>query len=53
MAVKVNRGSTADLGRPAPRPAFSVLRSTRSDAPVLPAWQEGLNAHLISREVLA
>ena len=39
--------------RPAPRPAYSVLGSTRSDAPVLPAWQDGLAAHLIAREVLA
>jgi len=51
--VKVNRGKSADLGRPAPRPAYSVLGSTRSDAPCLPSWQEGLHAHLIAREVLA
>ena len=51
--VEVNRGKSADLGRPAPRPAYSVLGSTRSDAPALPSWQEGLHAHLIAREVLA
>ena len=49
----VHRGTTADFGAPAPRPAYSVLGSTRSDAPVLPAWQDGLAAHLIAREVLA
>jgi dTDP-4-dehydrorhamnose reductase len=53
LSVRVNRGSSADLGRPAPRPAYSVLGSTRSDAPVLPSWEEGLNAHLNLREVLA
>ena len=53
LAVTVHRGSTADLGRPAPRPAYSVLGSTRSDAPVLPAWQDGLAAHLTAREVVA
>jgi dTDP-4-dehydrorhamnose reductase len=53
LSVRVNRGSSADLGRPAPRPAYSVLGSTRSDAPVLPSWQEGLKAHLTVREVLA
>jgi len=49
----VHRGTTAGFNAPAPRPAFSVLGSTRSDAPVLPAWQDGLAAHLIAREVLA
>ena len=49
----VHRGTTADFGAPAPRPAYSVLGSTRSDAPVLPAWQDGLAAHLTAKEVLA
>ena len=34
--------STAELGRPAPRPAYSVLRSERSATPRLPHWREGL-----------
>ncbi|HEY3188013.1 MAG TPA: sugar nucleotide-binding protein, partial [Solirubrobacteraceae bacterium] len=41
--------TSADFPRPAPRPAFSVLRSTRPDAPSLPSWQEGLAAHLAAR----
>ena len=53
LSVDVARGTAADYGAPAPRPAYSVLGSTRSDAPVLPAWQDGLAAHLIAREVLA
>jgi dTDP-4-dehydrorhamnose reductase len=44
--VELARGRTADLGRPAPRPAFSVLRSERPDTPSLPPWQDGLNAYL-------
>src|SRR5918999_2054002 len=44
--VTLHRGRTADLGRPAPRPAYSVLRSERPDTPVLPPWQDGLNAYL-------
>jgi dTDP-4-dehydrorhamnose reductase len=44
--VELTRGRTADLGRPAPRPAFSVLRSERPDTPTLPPWQDGLNAYL-------
>jgi dTDP-4-dehydrorhamnose reductase len=38
----VRRITTADLGRPAPRPVYSVLRSERPDAPQLPHWREGL-----------
>jgi dTDP-4-dehydrorhamnose reductase len=45
-AVTLHRGRTADLGRPAPRPARSVLRSERADAPRLPHWRDGLAAHL-------
>ncbi len=44
--VELLRGRSADLGRPAPRPAYSVLRSERPDAPLLPPWREGLHAYL-------
>jgi dTDP-4-dehydrorhamnose reductase len=52
IKVTVHPCTTADFPRPAPRPAYSVLGSTRSDAPVLAPWQEGLAAHLAAREVL-
>jgi dTDP-4-dehydrorhamnose reductase len=42
MPCRVRRITTAELGRPAPRPAYSVLRSERPGAPVLPNWREGL-----------
>lgn len=45
--VEVNPVTTAAFPRPAPRPAWSVLGSTRDDVPRLPAWQDGLAAHLI------
>jgi dTDP-4-dehydrorhamnose reductase len=45
----VRETTTAAFPRPAPRPAFSVLRSARPEAPVLPAWQDGLAAHLDQR----
>ena len=38
--------TTAEFPRPAPRPAWSVLRSTRPDAPVLPYWRHGLSSYL-------
>jgi dTDP-4-dehydrorhamnose reductase len=44
--VELARGRTADLDRPAPRPAYSVLRSEHPDTPVLPPWQHGLRAYL-------
>ena len=38
--------SSKELGRPAPRPACSILRSERDDVPRLPDWREGVAAHL-------
>jgi len=49
-STAITPGSTAELGRPAPRPAYSVLRTERGDAvPVLPEWNEGLAAYLSAR----
>jgi dTDP-4-dehydrorhamnose reductase len=44
----VRRVSTEELGRPAPRPAYAVLRSERADAPTLPHWREGLRACMVA-----
>jgi dTDP-4-dehydrorhamnose reductase len=46
VEVPLTRGRTEDLGRPAPRPAYSVLRTERPATPVLPAWVQGLHAYL-------
>jgi dTDP-4-dehydrorhamnose reductase len=46
IECRVNRISTADLGRPAPRPAYSVLRSEKPETPRLTHWREGLRACL-------
>jgi dTDP-4-dehydrorhamnose reductase len=37
------------LGRPAPRPPYSVLVSQREHAILLPLWQDGLAAYLAQR----
>jgi dTDP-4-dehydrorhamnose reductase len=43
---RVERITTAELGRPAPRPARSVLAVTRPGAPRLRHWREALRAYL-------
>jgi dTDP-4-dehydrorhamnose reductase len=49
--VEVRPCSTDEFPRPARRPAYSVLRSERADAPVLPEWQSGLSDYLKARAV--
>ena len=46
LDCRVRRITTAELGRPAARPAYSVLTSERPEAPRLPHWREGLRACL-------
>ena len=46
IACRVRRITSEELGRPASRPAYAVLRSERPGAPVLPHWREGLRASL-------
>jgi dTDP-4-dehydrorhamnose reductase len=43
LTCRVRRITTAEFGAPAPRPAYSVLRSEKG-APELPHWREGLRA---------
>jgi dTDP-4-dehydrorhamnose reductase len=47
LSCRVVPISTAELGRPASRPAYSVLRSEREGTPRLPHWREGLRACLV------
>ena len=46
LACRVRRIASEELGRPATRPAYSVLRSGRRGAPRLPHWRDGLQACL-------
>ncbi len=47
LSCEVRPGRTADLGRPAPRPAYSVLGTERGAVvPRLPEWRDGLAEYL-------
>lgn len=46
---RVMAATTEMLGRPAPRPAYSVLGTERDDVPELPDWRDGLREYLAER----
>ncbi len=50
VECRVLSASTAELQRPAPRPAYSVLRSERGELPAMPSWREGLREYMAERE---
>jgi dTDP-4-dehydrorhamnose reductase len=45
----VESATTAQMARPAPRPAWSVLESERGDVIPMPDWREGLQGYLAAR----
>jgi dTDP-4-dehydrorhamnose reductase len=50
LSCAVTPGTTEELARPAPRPAYSVLGSERGSlAPRLPDWREGVAEFLRAR----
>ena len=53
VECRVMATTTKEIGRPAPRPAYSVLGSERADAPALPEWRQGLREYLREREAVA
>jgi dTDP-4-dehydrorhamnose reductase len=53
VECRVMSCTTDELGRPAPRPAYSVLGTERQDALYLPHWKEGLASYLAERSVAA
>ncbi len=53
LDCRVRRISSDELGRPAPRPAYSVLRRERPEAPALPHWRDGLAECLARLDVAA
>ncbi len=46
---RVEPATTAQMARPAPRPAWSVLASERDDVLPMPDWREGLAGYLAAR----
>jgi dTDP-4-dehydrorhamnose reductase len=52
FSVEVKPGKSTDLERPAPRPAYSVLRSERAGTPKLPHWRAGLEEFMAARVAL-
>jgi dTDP-4-dehydrorhamnose reductase len=47
LDCEITPSTTAEQNRPAPRPAYSVLRSERPEAaPALPSWHEGLRDYM-------
>jgi len=49
---EVKPATTAQVPRPAPRPAYGVLTAEREDAIVLPPWRQGLGDYLKRRVAL-
>jgi dTDP-4-dehydrorhamnose reductase len=49
LPCRVEAATTADMPRPAPRPAWSALESQRDDVIPLPPWQDGLAGYLAAR----
>jgi dTDP-4-dehydrorhamnose reductase len=49
VACRVDTATSAQMARPAPRPAYSVLASERSDVLPMPDWRDGLAGYLAAR----
>jgi len=53
VRCRVEEATTAQLARPAPRPAWSALESEREEVIPLPPWQDGLAGYLAARAGVA
>jgi dTDP-4-dehydrorhamnose reductase len=49
VTCEVEPVTTAQMARPAPRPAWSALESERDDVLPLPPWQDGVAGYLAAR----
>ncbi len=48
-SCRVESATSAQMARPAPRPAWSVLASERADVLPMPDWRDGLAGYLAAR----
>jgi dTDP-4-dehydrorhamnose reductase len=49
LECRLEEATSAQMARPAPRPAWSALASERGDTLALPPWQDGLAGYLAAR----
>lgn len=49
VGCEVQEATSAEMARPAPRPAWSALETSRGDVLPLPPWQDGLAGYLAAR----
>jgi dTDP-4-dehydrorhamnose reductase len=49
IGCRVESATSAELARPAPRPAWSALESEREDVLPMPDWRDGLAGYLAAR----
>jgi dTDP-4-dehydrorhamnose reductase len=49
VQCRVEAATSLQMARPAPRPAYSVLESERSDVLGMPDWRDGLAGYLAAR----
>jgi dTDP-4-dehydrorhamnose reductase len=50
LSCVVEPATTAEMARPAPRPAWSAIESEREDVIPMPDWREGLAGYLAARD---
>lgn len=49
LTCRVEPATSAEIARPAPRPAWSALQSEREDVLPMPDWRDGLAGYLAAR----